>query len=285
MKNSYPKSLFIAVTLLTSLAFPAQKKVLVISDIDDTLKVSHVLNPIYAAARMPNYTVRFSGMAQLFQLLAQQPDTSTEFAYISNALKSVAGVPLLEMTHEQFLAHNHFPAGILTLRENLFDHDHKIREIRQQLNQVRPDAVIFFGDNGQRDSEIYQQAVTEYKNTGIHFTTFIHQVYKTKRGLFDGPLFPEIGNKILMGQVAYITPVEIALELNQQDLFDKKSTHWMIRNVGTNVVQEKFYNSDAIDNITFPSFQDCSEFVWVWPVTTELIPLVKKINSTCHKIF
>ena len=280
-------SFFVVVTvsLLSSLAFSADKKVLIISDIDDTLKVSHVLNPIYAASRIPNYTVRFTGMSQLYQLLSLEQHTETRFAYISNAPKEIVGVPVMLYSHLTFLQHNNFPSGVLSLRENFFDKNHKIDEIRHQVALENPDVIIFIGDNGQSDSEIYHQATAEFKQKNIKMITFIHQVYKTEKSFLDISVISEIGNKLLSEQIGYVTPIEIALELNQKGLMSQRSMDWMITNVAPSIANEKFYNSDSINNITFPSFQNCSEFTWRWPIKTELVPLVKKIKSVCHKLF
>lgn len=280
-------SLFVvvAVSVLSSLAYSAEKKVLVISDIDDTLKVSHVLNPIYAASRIPNYTVRFTGMSELYQLLAIEPNTETRFAYVSNAPESVAGLHVLLNSHLSFLQHNNFPAGVLSLRKNFFDKNHKIEEIRKQVDLENPDIILFFGDNGQSDSAIYQEAVEEYKQKNIQMITFIHQVYKTEKSFLDVSVIPEIGNKLLAKQIGFVTPIEIALELNKKGLLSERSKAWMIDNVAPNIANEKFYDLDSLNDITFPSFQNCSEFVWRWPMTKELVPLVKKINSVCHKFF
>ncbi len=281
-------SLFVvvAVSILSSLAYSSEhKKVLIISDIDDTLKVSHVLHPLYAAPRIPNYTVRFSGMAQLFQLLSREPNTITRFAYISNAPKEIAGTTAFGDAHLHFLTHNKFPGGVLSLREDLFDKNHKINEIRKQVRIEKPDVIVFVGDNGQRDSEIYLQATRELQHRNIQLVTFIHQVYKTERSMFDGVLFPEIGNKLLTGQVGYVTAVEIALELHQNGILSQQALSWMIEHVAPNIAAEKFYFSDSMNNITFPSFMNCSEFVWRWPITEELVPLVKKIKSACYGLF
>ena len=273
---------FLIVLLTTSLSFAANKKVLVISDVDDTLKVSHILNPVRAAARVPNYSAHFTGMAQLFQLLQRQPGTDTKFVYLSNAPAHVAGFATLLNAHKRFLAHNKFPAGELNLRVGLFERDHKIVEIRKLVKSQNPDAIIFLGDNGERDVEIYNQARLEFRSRNIQIMTFIHQVYKTKRDHFDNLLFPEVGIKPLAEQVGYVTPVEIALELQQQGLLDTESLTWVTEQLAPFIAAEKYYDSDTFGAIMFPSFQRCRDFVWRWPVTNALVPLVQKVKSVCR---
>lgn len=221
-------SLFTALILVSgSHVAAATKKVIVVSDIDDTLKVSHILNPARAAARVANYSAHFTGMAQLFQLLARQPGTQTDFVYLSNAPSNIAGFKTWLPAHQRFLEHNNFPKGILNLRDDIHEKDHKIIEIRKLVKMQAPDVMIFLGDNGERDTEIYRQAVQEFQNTSIEFVTFIHQVYKTENGFLDGLLRLEIGKKLGPGQTGYVTPVEIALELQQHALLDAPATAWV----------------------------------------------------------
>ena len=274
--------IFSVILLTASLSFATNKKVLVISDVDDTLKVSHILNPVRAAARVANYSAHFTGMSQLFQLLERQPLTETKFFYLSNAPAHVAGLSTLLHAHQRFLRYNKFPNGILSLRDDLFERDHKINEIRKLVQLENPDAIIFVGDNGERDTEIYHQAVDEFSSQNIQIMTFIHQVYKTEKSIFDGLLFPEVGKKLLPGQVGFVTPVEIALELQQQSLLDTESLNWVIENLAPAIASEKFYDIDTLGTITFPSFQRCRDFVWHWPVPNDLVPLVRKINAVCR---
>lgn len=276
-------SVFIALAVLDgSFAVAASKKVIVVSDIDDTLKVAHILNPVRAAARVANYSAHFTGMAQLFQLLARQPGTQTDFVYLSNAPSNIAGIKTWLPAHQKFLQHNNFPAGKLNLRDDFFEKNHKIIEIRKLVNLYAPDVIIFLGDNGERDTEIYQQAVQEFQSTPIQFYTFIHQVYKTEKGLFDRPFHPEIGKKLKPSQTGFVTPVEIALELHQQGLLDAPAMAWIVDDLAPFIAAEAFYDVDTVGAISFPSFLKCRDFVWRWPVTNALVPLVRKIKSVCR---
>lgn len=265
-----------------SLVSAASIKVLVISDVDDTLKVSHILNPIRATARVANFSAHFTGMSELFQLLQQQPQTMTRFIYLSNAPADIAGYATLLNAHQRFLRHHNFPVGTLSLRDDLFDRNHKITEIRKLVSSEKPDAVIFLGDNGERDTEIYETAVLEFQGRGTKFITFIHQLYKVKPAFSDGLFFAEIGKELRPGQVGFVTAVEIALELEKQGMLNTQSLQWIIDNLAPYIARETIFEPDTFGSITFPSFKKCQNFVWRWPLTVELQSLVQKIKSACR---
>ncbi len=274
------------ISFLSLVAFAATpKRVLLISDIDDTIKSSHVLSKVGVAARVTNMTVRFSGMAQLYQLIVNENPGTTKIVYLSNAPEEVLGIPVLQYLHQTFLSFNRFPPGEVDLRESIFEKDHKIKEIRRLLTNEKPDVVIMIGDNGENDAAIYRQATLEFANKGITMVSFIHQLYSTKLGFIDSVIgtnsFSEIGKKLKQDQTGFVTPVEIALQLNQQRLLGADKVSWMIQNVAPFIVQESYFDSDVVGTITFPSYINCSDFKWQWPETAELLPLIHKIKSQC----
>lgn len=261
------------------------KKILLISDIDDTIKASHVLDKASMVGRVGNITVRFSGMAQLYQLIVNENPSSTKIIYLSNAPKDIVGIPALQYIHQTFLSYNRFPPGAVDLRENIFEQNHKIKELRRVISAEKPDVVIMVGDNGEQDAEIYRQASVDFQKLPIKMVSFIHQIYSVRPGIISQLLstnyFSEIGKKLEKDQVGFVTPVEIALELNQRGLLNDERKNWMIKNVLPYIVNENYFSSDLYGTITFPAYMNCSDFVWHWPVTAEIVPLVKKINSAC----
>lgn len=260
-------------------------RVLLVSDIDDTIKVSHVLSNTGMTARAANVTVRFSGMAQLYQLIVNENPTSTQIVYLSNAPKDLFGIDALQYLHQTFLSYNRFPPGTLDLRADIFEKDHKIKELRKMIAAEKPDVVIMFGDNGELDTEIYKQATLEMKDKPIKMVTFIHQLYATEVPVLDQVLgldsIAEVGKKIEPGQTGFVTPIEISLELNQLGLLKTESVDWMLKNVAPFIANESYFDSDSYGPITFPSFMQCQDFKWMWPVTSQTKALVKKINSVC----
>lgn len=272
------------VLTLIPLLFSIQtySKTLVISDIDDTIKVSHILSTSGKLSRAADVTTPFTGMAQLFRLILNQDFSQAKIVYLSNAPKEVAGIPALELSHRTFLSFNKFPVGEIDLRADIFDKNHKVTEIRRLINLERPDLLILVGDNGERDASIYHQIFLEYAHQ-IKITTFIHQLYALKAPFYKPDFLAEIGVDIYPEQIGFVTPIEIAVELNQKNLLDQKSLDWMIKNISPYIVKENRIKWDGLSSITFPSFKKCSQFKWKWDLTEELKPIYQKIASSCFQ--
>lgn len=279
-------ALIIVVSLLSSLAFSAQtKKVLLVSDVDDTIKISHVLSDPGKISQAPNVTAVFTGMSQLYNLIQWQ--YGAKVIYLSNAPDGYDGISPIRFLHQTFLEYNKFPAGELLLRQELADQNHKITQLRRLLAEEKPDLMILFGDNGEKDSEVYHQFTEESKNKGVQVVSFIHQLYSSKQKMilsriFEGHLFAEVGKKIFAEQVGYVTPVEVALELHQKGLLSESSTKWMVDRIAPYIVNQPRWKLSPIGEATFPDFEDCSDFVWRWETFSEITPLMNRINQECR---
>ncbi|MEQ1721771.1 MAG: phosphatase domain-containing protein [Pseudobdellovibrio sp.] len=257
------------------------KRVLIISDIDDTIKVSHILSTAGKVSRASDVTTPFTGMAQLYQLLVNENSQDTRVVYLSNAPKEIAGIPALEFSHRTFLSFNNFPPGEVDLRESIFEKNHKINEIRRMIEVEKPEILILIGDNGERDPEIYHQAYLEFSNQ-VRIVSFIHQMYSNHVPFYKPNFLAEIGTLITKEQVGFVTPIEIAVELKKQNLLSQKSYNWMIENVVPYILQEGSFKWDGLKPISFPAFKNCSDFVWRWKITPELSPIYDKIKKACR---
>lgn len=268
---------------LLVLFFSAQvfSRTLIISDIDDTIKVSHVLSLVGKTSRASDITTPFAGMAQLYRLILNQNIQDSRIVYLSNAPQKIAGIPALEYSHKTFLSYNEFPYGEVELRESLSDQNHKIKQIRMLIEQQKPDLVILIGDNGERDPEVYHQAYNEY-SARTKIVSFIHQMYSSQKPMYTPNFLAKIGSKIYEEQIGFVTPIEIALELKQQNLLDQKSYEWMIQNVAPYIIKENKFKWDGLKPISFPKFKNCSDFEWIWEITPELSPIYQKIMLACR---
>jgi hypothetical protein len=255
-------------------------KTLIVSDIDDTIKVSHILSVTAKFQKALDVTVPFTGMAQLYTLIINDDQMHTRIVYLSNAPKAIAGIPVLAASHRTFLALNNFPEGELNLREDIMDPNHKITELRRLLSEERPDQVILFGDNGERDTEIYHQIQSEFKD--IKIKTYIHQLYSDKTAALLPKLFSEKGKSVFPEQIGYVTPIEVAEDLKESALLSTKGYNWMIQNVAPVIVAEPKKAIQEFKSVTFPNFIKCRDFVWRWPLTSELKPVYNKIKERCQ---
>jgi hypothetical protein len=222
-----------------------QAKTILISDIDDTIKNSHVLDKsdaTFGAIYVENLVL---GMNLVYDAMKDK-DPSIKIFYVTNALKSI-----MEVSHRKFLALNKFPAGSVRLRESLFQKDFKITEIRKILEVEHPDTVILTGDNGERDVFVYEQMKMEHPE--IRFLTYIHIAYSQ--------LSPEErGSVLLPGQVGFVTSLDLILQLRNEGFVSKLYTDVFIKFF----TQAFAGDSGMADNgpVAMPFWSDCSDFIW-----------------------
>ena len=214
----------------------APLKVLLISDIDDTIKVSHVLSykswDPSVVLRVINSATPFKGMASLYQTIKNQNYAQFNMVYLSNALSKKFGLTFIENSHKKLIKNNGFPEGEMLLKDVAFDKEHKIKAIREMVKKYNPNVVIMIGDNGEQDAVVYNQATAELKLQGIYAVTYIHQLYWSQSA-------EEKGQLLKIDQTGYATPFEIAYDLYLRKLMNQTSLDWMVKNIIPDISQEK----------------------------------------------
>jgi hypothetical protein len=194
---------FICLTFLQ-----AQAQVLVVSDIDDTIKLSRTRD---FWARIPlaaQQSTAFAEMPRIYQFL--QAQTGAEFAYLSSAPSWLMGA-----SHREFLNRNQFPAGEMILRSEFSKSEHKIANLRKILAQKNPKTVVLIGDNGELDISIYDQITREFPQ--VHFLTYIHRLYAS--GEHNDII------SVRPGQIPFQTPAEILDSWSQKGLVSSEAAH------------------------------------------------------------
>lgn len=223
----------------------AQAKTILISDIDDTIKNSHVLDKTDAFFNAGNTENAVLGMNAVYRA-AKAADKGIKFFYVTNAPKS-----LMQDSHRAFVSQNKFPVGALRLRDSLFQNDFKVTEIRKILKAERPDSAILIGDNGEKDILVYEQIKNEFP--GIRFVTYIHLAYST--------LNPEdTGLAIRAGQIGFATSLDLILQLRQENFVTGADTAAFVRDFVNAYSQEDEMNDDGPQAL--PSWFDCRDFQW-----------------------
>ncbi|MDR0997369.1 MAG: App1 family protein, partial [Zoogloeaceae bacterium] len=152
-------------TLASGIAFYAPPTGLsVISDIDDTIKDSHVLDrdELLKNTFLREYRA-VPGMAERYQALAEQ---GAVFHYVSAS--PIQLYPALQA----FMDQAGFPRGSFHLRETtswrtIFDdkeasNRHKLASIEKVLTAWPQREFLLFGDDGERDPEIYAEIRAKY---------------------------------------------------------------------------------------------------------------------------
>ncbi len=279
---------------------PQTRPLLIISDIDDTIKVSHILSHFYTSAqRALDTTTPFFGMARLYQEIKISNPEKTKFVYLSNAPDDIGGFQPMRNRHELFLQSNHFPAGDLIMRDlnlsedafliameegntsAIIDPDHKIKNIRKLVQELQPSLVIMIGDNGERDVPTYQLAAEELNAQKIPTLTYIHTVYSSQSTLLSQP-----GRKLAPGQIPFATSMEIAFDLASRNLLRKESLQTMNSHVAAGIIEQEkgWLPLVAYGSIAFPVFMNCEEFQWSsqWDHLESAKTYKNFLESVCH---
>ncbi|MDM8559299.1 phosphatase domain-containing protein [Candidatus Parabeggiatoa sp. HSG14] len=155
-----------------------KKGISIISDIDDTIKISEVLDKRALLANTFKHPFQpVPRMAKFYNTLTQQENVT--FHYVS------ASPWQLYQPLATFLADNDFPAGSFHLRlfrwkDNSFfkffksSRSHKMRTIQSLINCCDKRRFILIGDSGEHDPEIYADIARQYPQQVIRI--FIRDV-------------------------------------------------------------------------------------------------------------
>ncbi len=151
---------------------PATKRIIV-SDIDDTVLVSHSTQTLRklrlmllknAASRTP-----FPGVPEFYSALGKGLDNKSDFPFFYVSSSEWNLYDLLE----DFFRFNELPKGIFLLRKlehsiwkfwksGQGNHEHKYEKISSLITFYPDQKFILIGDSGQRDPEIYRRLAIEF---------------------------------------------------------------------------------------------------------------------------
>lgn len=241
---------FILPALLLSIGFSfgVHAQVMVVSDVDDTIKVSHVLDKDSALANGPMINNAFMGMPELYHAIVELPNIVT-LKYLSNAPKKFIGD-----IHQKFLKTNNFPKGDLVTRRwrQIFSGStHKIDSLRRFIREHQPREMILIGDNGEHDTEIYAQIRKEFPS--IAGPTYIRVAYSM---LGDKD---ERGKPVLPGQTGFATSIDIALDLMNKGYMRMEAVEDIVKSAAPHILAEGLFEERG-KHIAFPAWYDCRDF-------------------------
>ncbi len=188
---NYIKLSITMIFTLTSFA-----KLVVVSDIDDTVKVSHVRDKLDAVQNAFKTNNIFKGMSDLYHGVKAENDAT--IYYLTNAPKI-----LMERSHMNLLKNGKFPTGTLLARSGYSSDEFKTVALEAIMEHEQPTQVILLGDNGEKDIYFYSEIAKKYPS--VEFTTFIRIAYDK-----DDRHSP------LQGQYGFVTPFEILSVLSSE---------------------------------------------------------------------
>lgn len=155
-----------------NLIFQNQKRI-IISDIDDTVMVSHSTRLIKKLRLMffknAYSRLTFDGTPEFYQALARgkSGEENHPFFFVSSSEWNL--YDLLD----DFFVYNKIPRGIFLLqrfsrsslrfwKSGTGTHQHKLDKIRELLEVYKTQTFVLIGDSGQNDTSIYQQLAGGY---------------------------------------------------------------------------------------------------------------------------
>ena len=255
--------------LVVLCAFSAHAQTLLVSDIDDTVKLANIKDISDSAIYAFDDESRFTGMNFLYNAIVQDNSDIT-VTYLSRAPEW-----FMKNTHTRFLANGKFPQGHYIGRTNYSSDEHKLKTLRALLESLKPRKVILIGDNGEFDPDVYAQIVREYANQGIEFHQFIRIVYSET-------FFLNKATALRPGQVGFVTPAEIALELEKARLMSPTTVQALLEVVVKDILKPR--RSQTM-SFAFPEYVDCRDFQWQWDESLARYPVLpalkKRIENRC----
>lgn len=200
------------IALLLSLSLWARPPVLVISDIDDTLKISRIISRGHKTDQIHQLlfeTDAFSGSSRLFNQLKR---AGAKIVYVTAAPKQVA------LIQKQFLRANHFPDTknlILKKSTGIDTYTYKVSVVLNLIANHPEHEVLLLGDNAEKDIAAYETVTSHFSKRTI--TTFIHELY------VGAP-----AAKVAQSQIPFLTYAEVATYLEKMGLVHRKVTQQIV---------------------------------------------------------
>lgn len=175
----------------------------VISDVDDTLKITNV--PSYGDSLENLFfgKTTFLGMAQVFQALYRHTQS---FIYLSGAPQSTQ-----ERAHEVLIHLNQFPEGAF-LFSNWFEwkstYDFKSGELKK-IAAEKDEPFVLLGDDTQSDPEVFQTFQAEH-GPGKAPQAYVHQITRREIPAQLIPYLTSFDLALHEVEAEHLTPEEAA---------------------------------------------------------------------------
>ncbi len=204
--------------LASSLSYAQNKPVLVISDIDDTIKSSRILP-------------RGNLLKTIMTILKQAPFTAMPELYQSlygegAVMHYVSGIPeKVDFWAKHFLKKHDFPVdGLASRPKGMATFDYKVARIKQIMLDNPNAKIILLGDNGEKDVAVFKALAQDAELKHIETETFVHTLYT-----------PRADSKLGPGQKKYVTSADLAVELYKSGVLSEERAEMILDQVSREV--------------------------------------------------
>jgi hypothetical protein len=148
--------------------------IIVVSDIDDTIKWSHILGPEVLGDGL-NYHLAFRGMPELYTSLAS---AGAKVTYVTGAPDVLIAQLEINSLPQKVVSTNHFPHGDIFLHKlGESTEDFKVATITKIMKDAPASDFILIGDNGEKDIETYTRIRQDPEVGSRVKEVFIHKIY------------------------------------------------------------------------------------------------------------
>ncbi len=192
------KILFLSAILIASIQ-TLHAKTLIVSDVDDTIKMTDVLGKKRTIVFNGLFREKaFAGMSELYNKMMNE---DTSIYYVSGSPK------VIRMRVSEFLEENDFPQQHnLLLKDSMSDdtYEYKTTTIKKLIKELNPDRLILIGDDTEYDPQVYEHIKAEYPE--LSSTIYIRAV-SNREGV----------------ETSFFTPMEIAGHEFLEGRLDKRA--------------------------------------------------------------
>src|SRR5258705_2994471 len=147
---AFARLLFIVI--LTSNVENAADTLVVVSDVDDTVKITDVLHPGHAFFNAVSSELVFAGMPELYSQMLSRGTHAEQLRFISGSPRVLAHKIRELLTESGFPSYNLTLRGFRESRSSALDY--KTRHLKALYN-ASPHEFIFGGDDTESDPEVY----------------------------------------------------------------------------------------------------------------------------------
>ena len=150
------------------------RNIIVVSDIDDTIKWSHILGPEVLVDGL-DYRLAFKGMPELYTSLA---NAGARVVYVTGAPDILIAGLHANSVPQKVISTNHFPEGVIFLHQlGETTETFKVATITKIMKDNPAVDFVLIGDNGEKDVKTYALVRQNHEIGSRVQQIFIHKIY------------------------------------------------------------------------------------------------------------